>query len=49
MWFGKPFEDRAMAAKSLKEVMVEKKNWIHTTCLQFIVNFPPSLLKQFEL
>jgi hypothetical protein len=25
MWFGKPFEDRAMAAKSLKEVMVEKK------------------------
>ncbi len=27
----------------------EKKNWIYTTYLQFIVNFPPSLLKQFEL
>jgi hypothetical protein len=25
MWFGKPFEDRTMAAKSSKEVMVEKK------------------------
>jgi hypothetical protein len=26
MWFRKPFEDETMAAKSLKEVMVDKKN-----------------------